>query len=139
MAIRVATAADYEAVRTLWETCELTRPWNDAEADFRRANEGGSSVILLLSQHAVLISTVMVGYDGHRGWVYYLAVHPDHRGKGLGRRMMDAAEGWLRERGAPKLQLMVRSENADVIAFYKAIGLETQPVETLGKRLNTKD
>ena len=78
----------------------------------------------------------MVGYDGHRGWVYYLAVDLAHRRAGLGRRMMAAAEAWLRERGAPKIQLMVREDNEAAIGFYEAIGLERQPVVTLGRRLD---
>jgi len=77
----------------------------------------------------------MVGFDGHRGWVYYLAVSPDHRRKGLGRALMAAAEAWLRARGAPKIQLMVREEN-EAIAFYEALGLERQKVVTLGRFLD---
>jgi len=77
----------------------------------------------------------MVGFDGHRGWVYYLAVAPERRRAGLGRAMMDAAEAWLRERGAPKIQLMVRDDNSHAIGFYKSLGLEPQKVVTLGRFL----
>jgi len=105
-------------------------------SDFTNAVENSTSDVLLLTKVDTLIATIMVGYDGHRGWVYYLAVHPDHRRKGLGKRMMDAAEDWLLERGAPKIQLMVRSDNADVIAFYEALGLARQDVVTLGRRLD---
>jgi ribosomal protein S18 acetylase RimI-like enzyme len=133
--VRAARASDTDPVIALWRACELTRPWNDPATDFRKAIENPTSEILLLTEADVLIASVMVGYDGHRGWVYYLAVHPDHRRKGLGKRMMDAAEAWLREREAPKIQLMVRSDNADVIAFYEALGLERQDVVTLGRRL----
>lgn len=131
-----ATAADRDAVIGLWRDCALTRPWNDPVADFDAAVATATSDILLLREADTLIATVMVGFDGHRGWVYYLAVHPDYRPEGLGRRLMDAAEAWLRERGAPKIQLMVRSDNADVIAFYEAMGLERQDVVTLGRRLD---
>ena len=79
-------------------------------------------------------SVVMTGFDGHRGWVYYLAVSPEHRRKGLGRALMVAAEAWLRERGAPKIQLMVREEN-EALGFYEALGLERQKVVTLGRFL----
>jgi len=137
--VSAATIGDTEAVIALWQNCELTRPWNNPEADFAKAIENPTSDILLLTECETLIATIMVGYDGHRGWVYYLAVHPDHRRKGLGKRMMEAAEAWLRERGAPKIQLMVRSANADVIAFYEALGLERQDVVTLGRRLDEDD
>ncbi len=77
----------------------------------------------------------MVGFDGHRGWVYYLAVSPDQRRTGLGRVLMAAAEDWLRARGAPKLQLMVREDNAVALDFYESLGLERQKVVTLGRFL----
>jgi ribosomal protein S18 acetylase RimI-like enzyme len=77
----------------------------------------------------------MTGFDGHRGWVYYLAVAPDRRREGLGRQLMAAAEAWLRDRGAPKLQLMVRTGNAEALGFYEALGLERQAVVTLGRFL----
>lgn len=131
------TTTDYsDLVIELWRTCDLTRLWNDPVSDFTKAVENSTSDILLLTISDTLIATIMVGFDGHRGWVYYLAVHPDHRRRGLGKRMMEAAEDWLRERGAPKIQLMVRSDNADVIAFYEALGLERQDVVTLGRRLD---
>ncbi|MGP1352538.1 MAG: GNAT family acetyltransferase [Parasphingopyxis sp.] len=134
--IASATAADRDAVIALWRACGLTRPWNDPVADFDASIGNATSDILLLMEGDALIATVMVGFDGHRGWVYYLAVDPDRRREGLGVRMMDAAEAWLRKRGAPKIQLMVRSDNADVIAFYEALGLERQDVATLGRRLD---
>lgn len=120
----------------LWEACGLTRPWNDAAADFARAVEGMSSEVLLCEQDGGLAATVMVGDDGHRGWVYYLGVAPDHRGNGLGRTLMEAAEAWLRGRAAPKIQLMVREDNEQAISFYKALGYELQSVVTIGKRLD---
>ena len=78
----------------------------------------------------------MVGFDGHRGWVYYLGVDPECRRNGLGRMMMDAAEQWLRERNAPKIQLMVRDSNEQAIGFYETLGYEVQPVMTLGRHLD---
>ncbi|QLC26260.1 GNAT family acetyltransferase [Parasphingopyxis algicola] len=134
--LSVAGRADRDAVIGLWRDCALTRPWNDPVADFAAAIGNPTSDILLLAEGDTPIATVMVGFDGHRGWVYYLAVHPGHRRRGLGGRMMKAAEAWLRERGSPKIQLMVRSDNADVIAFYEALGLERQDVVTLGRRLD---
>ena len=136
---RLATMLDRDAVVALWETCGLTRPWNDARADFDRAVSGASSDMILLQQAGHLAATVMVGDDGHRGWVYYLAVASEFRKQGLGRKMMTAAEAWLRERNAPKIQLMVRDDNEPAIGFYKALGYDVQPVVTIGKRLDPDD
>ncbi|HEY9091143.1 GNAT family acetyltransferase [Parasphingorhabdus sp.] len=134
--IRFATQADCGAVVAIWQVCGLTRPWNDATADFRRAVGGTASEILCFEQEGKLSGTVMVGDDGHRGWVYYLGILPESRRQGLGRMMMEAAEKWLRERDAPKIQLMVRDDNRQAIEFYEAIGYEVQPVITIGKRLD---
>lgn len=133
--MRHAVLDDGDAVIALWEACGLTRPWNDAAADFNRAVGGMTSAILLLENEGDLVAAVMVGDDGHRGWVYYLAVAPDSRKRGLGRKMMDAAEQWLRERNAPKIQLMVRDDNEQAIGFYKALGYDVQPVVTMGRKL----
>ena len=130
-----ATAADAGAVIALWEACGLTRPWNDPALDFHRALDGDTSTILLLRDGDRLAASVMAGFDGHRGWVYYLAVAPHHRRQGLGRVMMAAAEAWLRAKGAPKLQLMVRGSNDEALGFYEALGLERQDVVTLGRFL----
>ncbi len=127
--------ADIPALVGLWEACGLTRPWNEPDRDARLAIEGATSAILGLRDGDTLIASVMTGFDGHRGWVYYLAVAPDRRREGLGRRLMDAAEAWLRDRGAPKLQLMVRASNEEALGFYEALGLERQEVVTLGRFL----
>src|SRR4051812_45912829 len=97
-----AEPRDAEAGIALWHACGLTRPWNDPAADFARAVSGPASAVLLLREGDELVASVMPGFDGHRGWVYYLAVAPERRREGLGRVMMDAAETWLRSRGAPK-------------------------------------
>jgi ribosomal protein S18 acetylase RimI-like enzyme len=130
-----AGPGDAEAVIALWRACGLTRPWNDPAADFARAIAGPASAILLRREGATLTAGVMVGHDGHRGWVYYLAVAPERRRAGLGRAMMDGAEAWLRARGAPKVQLMVREDNVEALRFYEALGLERQKVVTLGRFL----
>ena len=127
--------ADVPALAALWEACGLTRPWNDPLRDATLAIEGATSAILGLRDGDALIASVMVGFDGHRGWVYYLAVAPGRRREGLGRQLMDAAEAWLRARGAPKLQLMVRASNEEALGFYEALGLERQEVVTLGRFL----
>ena len=126
---------EIEAAVALWEACDLTRPWNDPRADIRRAFEGATSTILAHRQGGRLVATVMVGADGHRGWVYYLAVAPDARKRGLGQAMMRAAEAWVLARGMPKMQLMVRMENAAATGFYHAIGYETEERVLLARRL----
>ncbi|HZC16493.1 MAG TPA: GNAT family acetyltransferase [Caulobacteraceae bacterium] len=126
---------EIEAAVALWETCGLTRPWNDPRADARRAFEGATSTILASHEDGRLVATVMVGADGHRGWVYYLAVAPDRRKSGLGEAMMRAAEAWVAARGMPKMQLMVRIENAGAAGFYHAIGYQTEERLLLAKRL----
>ncbi|MGN7999235.1 GNAT family acetyltransferase [Sphingomonas sp. 22176] len=136
MEVRAAQAADRDVVIALWQAAGLTRPWNDPAADFDRALQGDASTILLLRDGDTLLGTVMVGEDGHRGWVYYLAVAESARGQGHGRALMAAAEAWLRARGCPKLQLMVREGNDAAIGFYRALGLEVQPVVTLGRFLH---
>jgi ribosomal protein S18 acetylase RimI-like enzyme len=126
---------EIEAAVALWEACDLTRPWNDPRADIRRAFEGATSTILAHRDDRRLVATVMVGADGHRGWVYYLAVAPDARKRGLGQAMMRAAEEWVLARGMPKMQLMVRMENAAATGFYHAIGYETEERVLLARRL----
>jgi len=118
----------------LWEVCGLTRPWNDPRADARLALTGPTSTILAHRRGGELVATAMVGADGHRGWVYYLAVAPQLRGEGLGAALMAAAERWVAARGMPKLQLMVRSDNAAVASFYRAIGYVEEPVTVLSRR-----
>lgn len=125
-----------EAAVALWQSCGLTRPWNDPYSDFRRAVEGGSSVVLGMYDDEALIGTAMVGVDGHRGWVYYVASAPERRGQGIGRSLMEAAETWVEGRGMPKVQLMVRRSNTAVVDFYDALGYEEQDCVVLGRRFD---
>ncbi|WP_298672200.1 GNAT family acetyltransferase [uncultured Sphingomonas sp.] len=134
--IAEATGADEAALIALWDGCGLTRPWNPPADDIARALAGPASAILVARRAGAIVGSVMTGYDGHRGWVYYLAVAPDARRAGLGRALMDAAEAWLRARGAPKLQLMVRAGNEGAQAFYRALGFVDQPVAVLGRFLD---
>ena len=134
MLIRPAEPSDRAAVIAVWHACGLTRPWNDPVEDFDRALAGATSAILVGLDDAGVIATAMVGEDGHRGWVYYLAVLEDARGRGLGREMMAAAEDWLRDRGVVKVHLMVRGSNAGVIGFYEALGYEDAAVRVRGRR-----
>ena len=132
--IAPASLADEAATVALWHAAGLTRPWNDPAADFRMALANATSALLLARDGPELLGSVMVGFDGHRGWVYYLAADPARRGRGIGRALMAAAEAWLVERGCPKIQLMVRGDNHAAKGFYAAIGYEVQDVVTLGKR-----
>lgn len=133
--IRPATPSDREAVVALWQAVGLTRPWNDPRTDFDMAIGSSSSAVLIASKGDALVGSVMVGFDGHRGWVYYLATAPGERGNGVGRSLMAQAEAWLKSRGCPKIQLMVRGDNEAARGFYAAIGYDLQDVVTLGKRL----
>ncbi len=135
MEIRAAALPDQDAVIALWTAAGLTRPWNDPESDFARALDGPSSTVLVGQADGELLATAMVGHDGHRGWVYYVAVRGDMRGRGHGTTLMGAAEDWLRERGVPKIQLMVRDDNAAATGFYQALGYEPASVRVLGRRL----
>lgn len=134
--IAPASPADRAATIALWQAAGLTRPWNDPAADFDLALAGPSSTVLLAREGAGLAGCVMVGCDGHRGWVYYLATDPARRGQGIGRALMAAAEDWLRARDCPKIQLMVRGDNAAAQGFYAALGYDVQDVVTLGRRLD---
>jgi ribosomal protein S18 acetylase RimI-like enzyme len=96
-------------------------------------------MFLVAESDGRILASVMAGYDGHRGWVNYLAVHPDHRRQGIGRRMMEEAESRLKAAGCPKINLQVRTENVAVLEFYKRIGYQTDDVVSLGKRLEPDD
>jgi ribosomal protein S18 acetylase RimI-like enzyme len=131
----------YDAAIRLWQDSGLTRPWNDPEADLRRAAGGDSSCVLAAIADGDgdgdgLLATAMVGHDGHRGWVYYLAVDATQRDRGLGRRMMEACEDWVRSRGIPKIQLMVRATNQVTVGFYEHLGYAGSDVVVLGRRLD---
>ncbi|RLP77565.1 GNAT family acetyltransferase [Mycetocola tolaasinivorans] len=125
------------AAAALWHEAGLTRPWNDPMADAERALAGATSSVLGLVEDGILRATAMVGEDGHRGWIYYVAVREADRGRGLGRVIIEAAERWLAEAGAVKVQLMVRDTNTAVIDFYERLGYEDAEVAVLGKWLVT--
>jgi len=114
--------SDIPEVIALWQRCGLTRPWNDPEADIALARRRSNSTVLIGRDGATIVATAMVGHDGHRGWVYYVAVDPDRRALGHGRMIMHASEDWLRRAGIAKLQLLVRRENTRAGAFYQSLG-----------------
>jgi ribosomal protein S18 acetylase RimI-like enzyme len=136
MRISPLTPADFNDAAALWHRAGLTREWNPPERDLRRALSGATSTVLGGFEDTTLVGTVMVGHDGHRGWVYYLAVDGRSRGAGRGRELMAAAERWLRDRGAVKVQLMVRSSNAAVLGFYDHLGYADADVHVRSKWLS---
>lgn len=140
LAIRSAAPEDEQAVVALWRACGLVVAYNDPTADFRFAKAGSCSDVLVAADEAGRIrGSVMVGHDGHRGWLYYLASDPDARGRGTGSLMVRAAEDWLRARGVVKAQLMVRETNTGVVAFYQRIGFEVAPRVLMSKWLTPPD
>ena len=135
MHIRPFAPADEDAVVALWERCGLTRPWNDPRKDIRRKLAVRPDLFLVGVLGGEIIATAMAGYDGHRGWVYYLGVDPARQRNGHGRALMAEVERLLRAEGCPKINLMVRSTNAAVIEFYERLGYAQDDVAGLGKRL----
>ena len=127
---------DRSSVILLWQEAGLTRGWNNPEEDYDRAMRGPASTVLVARDEGQVVGSVMVGYDGHRGWVYYLPVAASHRGRGVGRSLMKTAEVWLKALGCPKAQLMMRTDNPDAAGFYTALGYEAQQVVTIGRRLD---
>lgn len=135
LVIRPFEAADMEQVIELWLDCGLVVPWNDPEADISRKINADPQLFLVGEVDGQIAATVMAGYEGHRGWINYLAVAPSLQRSGLGRAVMAEAERKLRERGCPKINLQVRSSNKDVIRFYASLGFKVDDVVSMGKRI----
>lgn len=135
MEIRVFRQDDFEEVITLWERCDLLRPWNDPEMDIERKLNHDPGLFLVAEVGGEVVGSVMGGYDGHRGSAYYLGVHPDYRGRGIANALISRLEKKLVARGCPKIQLMVREDNDTVIEMYEKLGYEIQSITSLGKRL----
>jgi len=133
--VRPFAPPDTAAVVALWQACDLTRPWNDPYRDIARKLAVQPELFLVALAGEALVGTVMAGYDGHRGWINYLAVDPNQRRRGLGRLLMASAESALTARGCAKINLQVREGNGEVAAFYRAIGFTVDPVTSFGKRL----
>lgn len=119
----------------LWHAAGLTRPWNDPHRDIARKKLVQRDLFLVAEDAGAVVGTAMAGYDGHRGWVYYVAVAPDRRGAGLGRRLMTEAEARLLALGCPKVNVQIRSGNEPVAAFYDHLGYAPDAATGLGKRL----
>jgi ribosomal protein S18 acetylase RimI-like enzyme len=133
--IRAFDERDTDAVVALWEACGLTRPWNDPRRDIGRKLTTQPDLFLVGTVGGGVIATAMIGFDGHRGWVYYLAVSVEHRGRGLARELMAEAERLLIALGCPKIMLMVRADNTDVVELYEHLGYAVETTKLLGKRL----
>ena len=135
MNIREYERADKAAVITLWQTCGLAVPQNDPGKDIERKLAVNPELFLVGEYRGEIVASVMGGYEGHRGWINYLAVSPEHQGEGWGREIMAAVEKRIREKGCPKINLQVRSSNEAVIRFYESLGYSVDEVVGLGKRL----
>lgn len=133
--IRSFEERDADSVVALWHACALMRAWNDPRKDISRKLGVNPEMFLVAELEGVIVGTVMAGYEGHRGWINYLGVHPEHRRKGIARALMEAAEEKLRAVGAPKINLQVRETNSEVLEFYRRIGYTRDPVVSLMKRL----
>ena len=139
MRIRPFKPEDEGAVVALWEECRLTRPWNDPHKDIARKRAVQPELFLVCVEQSHIIGTVMAGYEGHRGWVNYLAVAPAFRGRGFARALMEYVEQELVARGCPKLSLLVRNTNREAIDFYRHLGYADDESVSLGKRLIADD
>ncbi|MFE4466847.1 GNAT family acetyltransferase [Oerskovia sp. NPDC056781] len=138
---REITDDDVEQVVALWEACGLARPWNDPHLDVADARTAPSSTVLVARAGAPgsgagpVVATAMAGFDGHRGWIYYVAVAPGLQGTGLGRDAVVAAEAWLASQGVRKVRLMVRTTNTQVLGFYERLGYLDAECTVLGRDL----
>ena len=133
--VRDFVSEDTDAVIALWGGCDLLRPWNDPHKDIARKLTDRNGAFWVATMGDDVIASVMVGYDGHRGSINYLAVAPDFQRTGVGARLMQQAEAFLVALGCPKVSFCVRKDNADVLAFYDGLGYDVDDVHFLGKRL----
>ncbi len=139
MQIRVFEKSDDDAVVQLWIECGLVVPWNNPRSDIQRKLKVQPEMFLVACIDERIIGSVMAGYDGHRGWINYLAVLPEFQGRGIAFKLMNCAEEMLRNMNCPKINLQVRTSNKTVIEFYKRIGFRVDDAVSLGKRLIPDD
>ena len=133
--IRSYQSSDRRAVIDLWHRCDLVVPQDKAQKDIEMKNQFQADLFFVGEINGRVVATAMAGYDGHRGWIYYLAVDPDHQRQHIGSRMMEKAERELQKRGCMKINLQVRTSNQSVISFYNSLGYSNDDVIGLGKRL----
>lgn len=134
--IRPFQEADLDGVLALWEACDLTRPWNPPAADIAFCRASGHGELFVSEQDGRIVGTVMAGHDGHRGWLYYVAVDPTLRRSGLGRKLTAHGEAWLKGLGVRKVMLLIRETNTAVKGFYEALGYEEEPRVLMTKWLD---
>lgn len=139
MQIRPFHPSDEEAVISLWHSCDLVRQWNDPRKDIRRKLRVSPDLFLVGCLDGQIIACIMAGYEGHRGWLNYLAVAPEYQRRGYGRAIVAEAERLLRAAGCPKINLLIRTSNKNVIEFYRRIGYSPDDVVSMGKRLENDD
>ena len=133
--LREVTPADEEAVIALWDRCELSRPWNDPRKDIQRKRAVQPDLFLVAEIEGEIVGTVMAGYEGHRGWLNYVGVDPAYQRRGIGRALLHEAESRLRALGCPKINLQVRMDNPEAVAFYQTLGYDVYEAVSMGKRL----
>ena len=133
--IRPFKEGDEEALVSLWNMCKLTVPWNNPYKDIARKLKVQAELFLVGYLEDKLIASVMAGYDGHRGYINYYAVHPDFQGRGYGKQLMDNVENGLRELGCPKINLQIREGNDKVFSYYQKLGFVEEKRINMGKRL----
>jgi len=127
--------SDTESVVQLWGECALTVPWNDPYKDIQRKTKVGRELFFVGTVEGQVMASIMGGYEGHRGWINYLAVHPDHQRKGYGKQLVESLETELFKRGCPKINLQIRHGNTAVQAFYESVGFADDNAMSMGKRL----
>lgn len=135
MDIRNFAESDRASLIELWKACSLTRPWNNPNKDIDRKVQFQPDLFFVAEVDSSLIASAMAGYDGHRGSVFYLAVHPDYQGRGYGQKLMRYIEESLVELGCPKLNILVRSTNESALGFYENLSYTVDDVVSVGKRL----
>ena len=135
MRVRAFEDSDTQSVVELWQQCDLTVPWNDPHKDIQRKIQQGRDLFLIGTVDGQVMACIMGGYEGHRGWINYLAVHPDHRRGGYGKQLVEALEAKLLALGCPKINLQIRQGNQAVQAFYESLGFTDDHVMSMGKRL----
>lgn len=139
MQIRPYNPDDEKAVVALWRRCDLVRPWNDPYRDIQRKLVVRPDLFLVGIVDGQVVATVMGGYEGHRGWLNYLAVDPEFQRRGHGRAIVAEAERLLQKAGCPKINLQIRTSNEGVIEFYRRLGYAVDDVVSMGKRLEHDD
>ena len=139
MQIRPFQPSDEAAVIALWQQCGLVRPWNDPHKDIQRKLAVRPDLFLVGELDGQVVASIMAGYEGHRGWLNYLAVAPEQQRRGLARALVMEAERLLKAAGCPKINLQVRPTNAGVIEFYRRVGYEVYEAIDLAKRLEHDD